>query len=355
MKMKHVMTLTAAVAAVALATSSCEDFFDTPKAVPGLEIHFADDWSSPARASASLPDTNDFILTVRDASGALVFEGSYGSAPATLTVAPGNYTVSAVSMRFSEPRFEAPCYGDTQVAVVVKGQTSRVELYCTQVNSGLRLRVAPSFREAYPGAQLQLRCSEGRLAYAYGETRTAYFLPGPVSLLMMRGGDEQLLLTRTLEARQVLSLGLGASAREGVSGIDIQLDTARRWLSEDVLVGGAGEDKDAAYSVGEVAAHAGEGGVWVYGYIVGGDLTSSKCSFEPPFTSRTNLVLAAKSSVTDRSACISVQLSKGDIRDALNLVDHPENLGKQLWLKGDIVPVYYGLPGLQALSDFEWK
>ena len=104
-----------------------------------------------------------------------------------------------------------------------------------------------------------------------------------------------------------------------------------------------------------MAAHAGESGVWVYGYIVGGDLTSSKCSFAPPFTSRTNLVLAAKSSVSDRSACISVQLAKGDIRDALNLVDHPENLGRQLYLKGDIVPAYYGLPGLQALTDFDWK
>ena len=341
--------------ATLLAVSSCNELFDAPEAASGIEICFADDWSAPARATASLPDTNDFILTVRDASGDLVFEGSYGSAPATLTVAPGNYTVSAVSMRFSEPRFDAPCYGDTQVAVVLKGQTAKVRLYCAQRNSGLRLQLAPSFREAYPGGQLHLRCNEGRLAYAYSETRTAYFLPGTVSLLLSLDGSEQVLLTRTLEARQVLVLGLGASTKEGVSGIEIQLDTARTWLAENVLVGGAADDKDSAYAVGEVAAHAGESGVWVYGYIVGGDLTSSKCSFAPPFTSRTNLVLAAKSSVTDRSACISVQLAKGDIRDALNLVDHPENLGRQLYLKGDIVPAYYGLPGLQALTEFEWK
>jgi len=341
--------------AITLAASSCDDFFDNPATASGLEISFADDWSLPARASASLPDTNDFILTVKDASGALVFEGSYGSAPATLTVAPGSYTVSAVSMRFSDPRFDAPCYGDTQVAVVLKGQTAKVQLYCAQINSGIRLNVAKSFREAYPEGQLHLRCNEGRLSYSYGETRTAYFLPGAVSLLLSLKGSEQLLLTRTLEARQVLVLGLGASTREGVGGIELQLDTARRWLAEDVIVGGGADEKEDAYSVGEVAAHAGESGVWVYGYIVGGDLTSSKCSFEPPFTSRTNLVLAAKSSVNDRSACISVQLAKGDIRDALNLVDHPENLGRQLYLKGDIVPAYYGLPGLQALTDFDWK
>ena len=353
--MKRNFTLLFTATSLVLAASSCEDLFDPRNAVSGIEISFADDWSAPARASASLPDTNDFILTVRDAAGALVFEGSYGSAPATLTVAPGSYTVSAVSMRFSEPRFDAPCYGDTQIAVVVKGQTAKVQLCCTQLNSGVRLKVASSFRDAYPDGQLHLRSNEGRLSYSYGETRTAYFLPGTLSLLLTQKGSEQLLLTRTLEARQVLVLGLGASTKEGVSGIDLQVDTARTWLTEEVVIGGAADDRDAAYSVGEVAAHAGESGVWVYGYIVGGDLTSSKCSFAPPFTSRTNLVLAAKSSVSDRSACISVQLAKGDIRDALNLVDHPENLGRQLYLKGDIVPAYYGLPGLQALTDFDWK
>jgi len=353
LKMKRLISFLAA--ALSLAAPSCRELFDTPAAVTGIEIRFADDWSAPARASASLPDTNDFILTVRNAAGDLVFEGSYGSAPSTLTVAPGTYTVSAQSMRFSEPRFDAPCYGDTQVAVVLKGQTARVQLSCAQINSGMRLKVGTTFREAYPDGQLHLRCNEGRLPYAYGESRTAYFLPGTVSLLLSQGGSEQLLLTRTLEARQVLVLGLGASTREGVSGIEIQVDTARRWLSEEVQIGGGADEKESAYGVGEVAAHAGESGVWVYGYIVGGDLTSTKCSFVPPFSSRTNLVLAAKSSVTDRSACISVQLAKGDIRDALNLVDHPENLGRQLYLKGDIVAAYYGLPGLQALSDFEWK
>jgi hypothetical protein len=47
-----------------------------------------------------------------------------------------------------------------------------------------------------------------------------------------------------------------------------------------------------------------------------------------------------------------VQLQQGDIRDALNLVDNPELLGRQVFLKGNIVPSYYGLPGLQGLSEY---
>ena len=95
--------------------------------------------------------------------------------------------------------------------------------------------------------------------------------------------------------------------------------------------------------------------VWVYGYIVGGDLSSSRCSFDGPFSSRTNIVLASKSSCRDKQSCLSVQLAKGDVRDALNLVDHPENLGRKIYLKGDIVASYYGIEGLQGVSEYMWK
>ena len=112
---------------------------------------------------------------------------------------------------------------------------------------------------------------------------------------------------------------------------------------------------EEAMSVPEAKDNIGAGDVWVYGYIVGGDLSSSKASFKGPFSSRTNLVLAARAGTTDRSACLSVQLQKGDIRDALNLVDNPDNLGKAVYLQGDIVESYYGLPGLQNLTEYRWK
>ena len=49
---------------------------------------------------------------------------------------------------------------------------------------------------------------------------------------------------------------------------------------------------------------------------------------------------------------MSVQLSQGDIRNALNLIDNPNLLGKKIYLKGDIVEAYYKLPGIQNLSDY---
>ena len=90
------------------------------------------------------------------------------------------------------------------------------------------------------------------------------------------------------------------------------------------------------------------------GYIVGGDLTStgSKMNTGPAFTKDTHIAIAARASVTDKSSCLSVELPKGEIRDALNLLDNPGMLGRLVYLKGDIVASYYGIPGLKNVKEF---
>ena len=89
--------------------------------------------------------------------------------------------------------------------------------------------------------------------------------------------------------------------------------------------------------------------------LCSGDLSSSSASFSTPFKSRTNLLLGTRSSSSDKGSCLSVQLLKGDIRDALNLVDNPDILGTQIFLKGDIVESYYGIPGIQNITEYEIK
>ena len=42
------------------------------------------------------------------------------------------------------------------------------------------------------------------------------------------------------------------------------------------------------------------------------------------------------------------------IRDALNRVDHEDTLGKKVFLKGDIVPSYYGIVGIQSISEYSF-
>ena len=115
------------------------------------------------------------------------------------------------------------------------------------------------------------------------------------------------------------------------------------------------EERASAYTVDEARSHTGESDVWIRGYIVGGDLTSAKISFTPPFKSRTNLAIAPFPECMQRDSCLSVQLPSGAIRDSLNLADRPGMLGREVWLKGKIVSSYYGIPGLQNVCRYHME
>lgn len=81
-------------------------------------------------------------------------------------------------------------------------------------------------------------------------------------------------------------------------------------------------------------------------------MSSSKIKFTGPFSSQTHVAIAGRSSCTDRDMCMSVQLNKGDIRDNLNIASNPSNLGRKVYVKGDIVASYYGIPGIQNITEY---
>ena len=341
--------------------ASCDRWL-LPSQEGRIEVAFIEDLFLQTRSlSPGLPDTNRFVLKVTGSKGNVIYDGTYGAAPQAILASPGTYTVSALSSEFKAPAFSAPQYGDTQQVTVKSGQTSHVQLVCRQLNAGIRLKIASGFLTAWPNGTLHLKSDAGKLLYSYSEKRFAYFSPGKVSLILSDGASDKSLLTRDLAARDMLTLDINVTAPTPVStapSLTIKVDTTLNWRSEKFTIGAdadKGENPGEALSVPEAKELPGEEGVWVYGYIVGGDLSSSKASFKAPFSSRTNLVIAARAGTQDRSACLSVQLQKGEIRDALNLVDHPGNLGKSVCLKGDIVEAYYGIPGLQNLTEYAWK
>ena len=55
---------------------------------------------------------------------------------------------------------------------------------------------------------------------------------------------------------------------------------------------------------------------------------------------------------TDKNKTVAVQLPIGDIRTAVNLVDHPGNLGKELAIEGTLKN-YFGIPGVKDATAFE--
>ena len=357
--MKASIHFLAAAIAGAFLLASCEAFI--PERPQGrLFLRFLGESFPVTRAALEIPDTNDFILTVIDSEGNEMYNGKYGDSPASFSLPPGCYTVSAVSCEFKAPKFSAPQFGDRQVVLVSSGEDCHTDLVCRQLNSGVRLNIAPDFLTSFPDGALLLKNADGKLLYGYREKRIAYFNPGSVSLVLSNGGTNETVLTRVLESREILVLNISAPAgasRSG-SGIKVAVDSSRLWTVEDFTIGqtgSRGSDVSSAYSVAQARNEPGSEDVWVCGYVVGGDLSSSSASFSPPFKSRTNIVLGARSSVTDRESCLSVQLQKGDIRDALNLVDNPDILGRYVWLKGDVVEAYYGIPGIQNITEYVLK
>lgn len=95
-------------------------------------------------------------------------------------------------------------------------------------------------------------------------------------------------------------------------------------------------------------------GKWVTGYIVGfiPDKYYDQAVFGTEGAINTNILLAPAADVTDVAACIPVALV-GDLRNAVGLGGHPENLGKQVTIYGDLEK-YFGQPGLKNTSLYAW-
>lgn len=343
------------LSAIFLAVLSLPGCFDLPESGKTGTIQISIGERFLAGTRGGMPDVNEFILEVTDSKGGTIYDGPYCDSPDLIEVPAGSYTVSVLSCSDGGPAFDSPQFGDTQVIVVPAGQNVAVQMICTQLNSGLKLSLQKSFVEAFPEGKLMLKSGSKEIGFDYDETRIAYFNPGNVTLVLDNDGKSETLFSRVLEPRQILSVNLSAAGGESAAGISIQLDTTRTWKNEDFCFGGGGGNMDDALDVMVARGRAGQQGVWVFGYIAGSFNTSSGPSFTQPFNKNTNVVIATRPGSTDKSVCLSVELKSGAIRDAINLKENPENLGRGIFIKGDIADAYYGIPGLKNVTEFQWK
>lgn len=96
---------------------------------------------------------------------------------------------------------------------------------------------------------------------------------------------------------------------------------------------------------------------WICGYIVGYiDGTSITKTIFAAGNTETNIVLADSPSEQDYNNCIAIQLTLNSTnsiatRSALNLSAHPENLGKQVLLFGNI-DTYMRTLGLKSTRSY---
>lgn len=350
--MKRTSSLAALLLAASIAAVSCQELTGG-NSKGTIQVNLSTDFLLQTKGLSRIPDPGAFNLVITDSKGKDIYNGSYSASPEHFEVAAGSYTVSVRSEEFDEPMFDSPLWGDTQVAKVSSGQAVSVFMNCTQLNSGIKLMPDATFRTAYPQATLYVQGADGALMYSYNEKRTAFFMPGVISVILADSGKSETICSRQLEAQEILTLGLSANLSTASDGkIRVEVDTTRNWTSEFYTIGGESSSA-SAYNVTEAKSHIGESGAWVEGYIVGVATNTSKFSFSAPFSKNTNMVIGLRSTSTDPEYLMSVELPKGDIRDALNLMDNPELLGHPVRLCGDIASAYYGIPGLKSLTDFQ--
>lgn len=123
------------------------------------------------------------------------------------------------------------------------------------------------------------------------------------------------------------------------------------------------------YTITQAMTHVGDTAVWVKGYIVGcvksgaAVVETANIEFVTPFSSQSNILLAATATEKNPSSLMPVQLAfKGndpdfnpttDPRTQLNLNQNPSNLGKQILIKCDI-ETYFKVPGIKNISQFKF-
>ncbi|MFA6334581.1 MAG: DUF6359 domain-containing protein [Bacteroidales bacterium] len=337
----------------------CQGLTFTEESKGELKLMFGYEYFTKA-VVREFPDSNSFILSIKSSTGTVIYNGTYGERPANLELNAGSYDVSICSRLFVTPEFDAACYSDSKTVIIQSGKVYLLALTCRQSNVGLRLSFTPEFMARFAGYKPEVADSKGTLEYPFNETRFAYLNPGTISIILKEvlpaestdTSEVIPILDRVVTARDMLTINLHANPEDSTKSAGIIIDTTSNWVFEYIVIGdgGDGATKESAFTVDQLAQNIGKTGVWVTGYIVGGDLTTTKISFEAPFGSDTNMAIAASPTVRDRTKCVSVAIPTGTIRDLLGLSANPTNLGKKVYLKGTIVAAYQGITGLNPIN-----
>lgn len=303
-----------------------------------------------------IPDTNKFILSIKESDGEEIYYGEYQKRPNEIVLEEGVYEFGVFSREFDGAEFDAPQYGEI-IEATAEGKELNIQFNCKQLNCGIRLIFGEDFKGRFPSSVIVLKDENNTLNYPYTEERIAYFQPGIVEIILKNGDTNRHLLARDLKENQVLGICFSVDPTMGESSAEftIAIDTGRVWINEKFVYGkeNDGSSISKALPIADAMNMTGSEDVWVKGYIVGGDLTSTAASYTTPFTSATHFMISDKKGATSREGCMSVELKSGKIRESLNLVDNPKNLGKLIYLKGKIVESYFGLRGIKGVTDFQ--
>ena len=340
-----------------LMVTACESLSWNEEGKGALSIRMQKETAVRVKADVSFVD---YLIEIKDGSEGVVVSGSYSAIPDPVELDPGPYTVSALSEPMGAPAFDKPVYGSSVDVNVVAAVKNTLQMVCTQVNAGLRIVYKPEFEELYDSYSVEVTGMDGSLTYEKEEERTGYFASGTLEIVLSIDGEDPVQVSKNVIARDMLVLTIfPMEADPGTKGsIELQLsvDTTRVWRREEWKPGASASDgltPATAYTVAEAQTLESGENVWVCGYIVGGDASTSSFKTSPPFTANTNLVIADSPVEVLRANCMAIELptSPASLRAEFGMVANGATLlGRRCWFRGNI-EAYFGHPGLRATKE----
>ncbi len=314
-------------------------------------------------ASVNPLDSNAYRLCISTSSGVVVYDSSYVGRPETFYVKAGTYKIRVASREFTEPDIY-PLFGQEQSVKAKKDSTLRVAIVSSQLTGGIRFSFTHGFTSWFKGTGIYIKRDSITARYGYGTRHYLYFYPGELSVIYKNkdgypsytppdkpGYEDTVLFRRKLKATELVTIALDYDlTKVSKDGFTFRADTLRIRKDEYFNLGGI-----APYgcnSVWYAQTHIGDT-INLFGYIVGGDASSTTFTKAKPFTSKTNIVIGAQDWQALREKTIAVELPNNNIRNELNLVEHPEHLKKPIVIHGVVSDSYFGYPGLKNVTSYK--
>jgi len=303
--------------------------------------------------SENIPDTSDFILTVIDCNGEIIYDARYGDRPKKMAIPSGKTTFGIFSYRFTKPDFNKPLYGDVKEQEIKAGTSYTVKFDCLQLSCGVRIRCSEEFTSTYPNGVLTVRWQNGEeeseaIHYPYGESRYLHFKPGEVMIFFDKdgdGADSELLTGRILASADMLNINLSITPESGSGHFSITIDTLTEQYEEKYTYG-TGRDGSTVYRaiyVSDIGRFAGDT-IWMTGFVVGSYRNSK---FYPGDTTATsNIGIAETADETDPEAVVPIGFTSGSKNAALR-----QYLGQRVYVAG-AVETYFKRLGIKKTKEY---
>ncbi len=122
-----------------------------------------------------LPQPDDFVLTVSNASGASVWSGKSSDWNPDTKLQVGEYTVKAVYGNIEDEGFGKPCFEGTKTFTIKGKETSQVDISASLMNTVIKIICTDNLKNYYKDYTFKLeRNNSDIVTFVKGEERAAF-------------------------------------------------------------------------------------------------------------------------------------------------------------------------------------